>query len=123
MPAESAPKRRRTQRSPSPEYGLDNDNYEPYIPVAQRRQAKLAKLTSWGTNKSKVVVPEQEQDERDDEEREEERRKEKARKERTLLMEAQEVHERKAVEGMPVGQAIVRTCRASSLLQIRRRRT
>ncbi|KAI0736494.1 DEAD-domain-containing protein [Fomitopsis betulina] len=98
MPAESAPKRRRTQRSPSPEYGLDNDNYEPYIPVAQRRQAKLAKLTSWGTNKSKVVVPEQEQDERDDEEREEERRKEKARKERTLLMEAQEVHERKAVE-------------------------
>ena len=37
-------------------------------------------------------------DEAEDEEREEER--ERARKERTLLMEAQEVHNRKAAEGV-----------------------
>ncbi|KAF9810820.1 hypothetical protein IEO21_06768 [Rhodonia placenta] len=100
MSEESAPKRRRVQRSPSPVYKLDNedDSYEPYIPVTQRRQAKLAKLTSWGVDKTKNQSPEDEQDEREDEEREEERRREKARKERTLLMEAQEVHEKKAAE-------------------------
>lgn len=98
-------KRRRIQRSPSPHYKLDNDNdndtYEPYIPVAQRRQAKLAKLTSWGANadKDKAKQQQEEQEEKEDEEREEERLREKARKERTLLVEAQEVHDRKAVEG------------------------
>lgn len=97
---ESAPKRRRIQRSSSPAYTLDEDaSYEPYVPVAQRRQAKLAKLTSWGTDKGKTKLPEEEEDEREDEQREEERRREKARKERTLLMEAQEVHEKKAAEG------------------------
>ncbi|OJT14210.1 DEAD-box ATP-dependent RNA helicase 35 [Trametes pubescens] len=95
-------KRARIQRSPSPVYKLDDedDSYEPYVPVAQRRQAKLAKLTSWGANteKDKAKQLQEELEEKDDEEREEERRKEKARKERTLLMEAQEVHGRKAVE-------------------------
>ncbi|KZT03584.1 P-loop containing nucleoside triphosphate hydrolase protein [Laetiporus sulphureus 93-53] len=103
MSEESVPKRRRTQRSPSPPlYNLDeeNDLYEPYIPVVQRRQAKLAKLTSWSTDKGKAKLQQEEQDEREDEEREEERRREKARKERTLLMEAQEVHEKKAAEGV-----------------------
>lgn len=101
--AEVATKRRRVQRSPTPEYKLDDDDdsYVPYVPVAQRRQAKLAKLTSWGANadKDKAKQQQQEQDEKEDEEREEELRREKARKERTLLMEAQEVHSRKAVEG------------------------
>lgn len=96
-------KRRRVQRSPSPEYKLDDDDpsYEPYIPVAQRKQAKLAKLASWGANaeKDKAKKQKEEEEEREDEEREEERRRERARKERTLLMEAQEVHERKAQEG------------------------
>ncbi|GJE97052.1 DEAD/DEAH box helicase [Phanerochaete sordida] len=94
-------KRRRVQRSPSPEYKLDDDdNYEPYIPVAQRRQAKLAKLTSWGANADKDRERQQreEEQEREDEEREEERRREKERRERTLLMEAQEVHDKKAAE-------------------------
>ena len=79
----------------------DQDDFVPYIPAAQRRQAKLAKLTSWGVNNDKERAKQQqrEQDEREDEEREDERRREKARKERTLLMEAQEVHGRKAVEG------------------------
>lgn len=100
--AESAPKRRRIQRSPSPEYKLDDaDDYEPYIPVAQRKQAKLAKLNSWGPNadKEKARRLQQEKEEREDEEAEEERQKERARKERTLLMEAQEVHSKKALEG------------------------
>ncbi|KAI0075446.1 P-loop containing nucleoside triphosphate hydrolase protein [Panus rudis PR-1116 ss-1] len=98
---ESAPKRRRVERSPSPVYKLDDDTpFEPYIPVAQRRQQKLAKLTSWGasSDKDKAKKQQQEEEEREDEEREEERRREKARKERTLLMEAQEVHNRKAAE-------------------------
>ncbi|KAI0653202.1 DEAD-domain-containing protein [Cubamyces menziesii] len=104
MSDEPAYKRPRIQRprSPSPVYKLDDedDSYEPYVPVAQRRQAKLAKLTSWGANaeKEKAKRLQEEQEERDDEEREEERRREKARKERTLLMEAQEVHDRKAAE-------------------------
>ncbi|KAI0747791.1 P-loop containing nucleoside triphosphate hydrolase protein [Daedaleopsis nitida] len=100
--SEPAYKRARIQRSPSPVYKLDDedDSYQPYVPVAQRRQAKLAKLTSWGANaeKDKVRRIQEEQEERDDAEREEERRREKARKERTLLMEAQEVHHRKAAE-------------------------
>ena len=102
--SEPAYKRARLQRSPSPVYKLDDedDTYQPYVPVAQRRQAKLAKLTSWGANaeKDKARQLQEEQDDRDDEEREEERRREKARKERTLLMEAQEVHDRKAAEGV-----------------------
>ncbi|GBE82546.1 ATP-dependent RNA helicase DBP2 [Sparassis crispa] len=99
---ESAPKRRRIQRSPSPAYKLDDedDSYQPYVPVAQRRQAKLARLTSWGTStdKDKSKGQEEERDEQEDEEREEERRRERARKERTLLMEAQEVHDKRAAE-------------------------
>ncbi|TFK46037.1 P-loop containing nucleoside triphosphate hydrolase protein [Heliocybe sulcata] len=99
--SESASKRRRVTRSPSPNnyYDLD-ESYEPYVPIAQRRQARLAKLSSLvaDTDKEKARQAQEEADEREDEEREEERRKEKARRERTLLMEAQEVHTRKAVE-------------------------
>ncbi len=95
-------KRRRVQRSPSPQYKIEDDySDEPYVPVAQRRQAKLAKLTSWGANneKDKAKIQQEEEEEKEDEEREEERRRERARKERTLLMEAQEVHDKRAVEG------------------------
>lgn len=100
--SESASKRRRINRSPSPAYKLDGaEDYEPYIPVAQRKQAKLAKLSSLGPNadKERARRLQQEKEEREDEEAEEERRKERARKERTLLMEAQEVHSKKALEG------------------------
>ncbi|KAK7689183.1 DEAD-box ATP-dependent RNA helicase 35 [Cerrena zonata] len=97
---ESPQKRRRVERSPSPVWKIDDNDDFTYVPVAQRKQAKLAKLTSWGTgsDKEKAARQQQEQEEREDEEREEERRKEKARKERTLLMEAQEVHTKKAAE-------------------------
>ncbi|KZP29981.1 DEAD-domain-containing protein, partial [Athelia psychrophila] len=100
--AESASKRRRVQRAESPTYQLDgeDDSYEPYVPVAQRREAKLAKLSSWGTNAEKDRAKKQldELQEQKDEEEEEQKRKEKSRKERTLLMEAQEVHSKKAEE-------------------------
>ncbi|KAJ7684804.1 P-loop containing nucleoside triphosphate hydrolase protein [Mycena polygramma] len=99
---QSAPKRRRVERSPSP-YKLDDEaseSYEPYVSVAQRHKERLAKLSSWGapTEKQKAKKQQEELEEREDAEKEEERRKERARKERTLLMEAQEVHSRRAAE-------------------------
>ncbi|KAJ7590787.1 P-loop containing nucleoside triphosphate hydrolase protein [Mycena floridula] len=98
---ETLPKRRRIQRSPSPPvYKLDDD-YEPYVPVAQRRQEKLAKLASRGLaadserERSRTL---KEQKEREDEADAESRRKERERRERTLLVEAQEVHSKQAAE-------------------------
>ncbi|KAI0318059.1 P-loop containing nucleoside triphosphate hydrolase protein [Amylostereum chailletii] len=103
-------KRRRVQRSPSPTYKLDDgndDSYEPYIPVAQRRQAKLAKLTSFGadTQKDSARALQETKEEIEDAEREEERMREKARKERTLLSEAQEVRSKKAIEDAKKSEA------------------
>lgn len=95
-------RRRRVQRSPSPTYKLDDedDSYEPYIPVAQRREAKLAKLSSLTSSSARERARKELEEllEKEDAEQEEERRKENARKERTLLLEAQEVHSRKAAE-------------------------
>ncbi|KAJ8699446.1 hypothetical protein PTI98_002560 [Pleurotus ostreatus] len=99
--SEAPQKRRRVQRSPSPGYKLDDDdNYVPYVPVAQRRQEKLAKITSWTANsdRDRARRQKEEMEEQEDAEKEEERRREKARKERTLLMEAQEVHTKKDIE-------------------------
>jgi hypothetical protein len=104
MNAPPAAKRRRTERSPSPVYKLDDEgDYQPYIPVEQRRQDRLAQLTNRRGPESKqerAKREREERDEREDEQREEERKREKARKERTLLMEAQDVHSRKAAEGV-----------------------
>lgn len=102
--SDSTQKRRRIQRSPSPPvYKLDDgdDTYEPYVPVAQRRQAKLAKLSALSSTSDREKAKHQLEEllEKEDAEREEERRREGARKERTLLLEAQEVHSRKAAEG------------------------
>lgn len=100
------PARRRRTRSPSPTYKLDDedDTYEPYIPVAQRRQEKLAKLSSLGFNSTKKVAKrlQEEQPEREDSQQEEEVKKEKTRKERLLLLEAQEVQKKKATEGLEI---------------------
>lgn len=102
---ESSHKRRRLlQRSPSPQYKLDdeeNDDYEPYVPVAQRRQEKLAKLSSLAKPSDKrglTYASEDRSDQLQDED-EEEIKREKLRKDRTLLAEAQEVHLKKAAEG------------------------
>ena len=96
-------KRRRTERPQSPVYKLDDeDDYQPYVPIEKRRQERLAQLTNRRGPESKqerAKREREEREEREDEEREEERRREKARKERTLLMEAQDVHSRKAAEG------------------------
>jgi len=97
-------KRRRIEHSPSPVYKLDgnDDSYEPYIPISQRRQEKLAKYSSLGANtvRQKAKRLQEEQDEREDVLKEEENLREKARKERTLLLEAQEVQRRKVTEGL-----------------------
>ena len=102
---EPSHKRRRLfHRSPSPQYKLDdeeNDEYEPYVPVAQRRQEKLAKFSSWAKTSDKrgpASASEDRTDQLQDED-EEEIRREKLRKDRTLLTEAQEVHLKKAAEG------------------------
>lgn len=97
-------RRRLVQRSPSPQYKLDdeeNDDYEPYVPVAQRRQEKLAKLSSWAKTLNKRGLTSTTEDQTDElqHEDEEEIRREKLRKDRTLLAEAQEVHLKKAAEG------------------------
>ena len=97
--------KRRRVRSSSPVYNLDDqddDSYEPYVPIAKRRQEKMAKLSSWGINagKPKTRKQQEEADEREDALKEEELRREKARKERTLLIEAQEVHLQKAAQGL-----------------------
>ena len=97
-------RRRLLERSTSPQYKLDdeeNEDYEPYIPVVQRRQEKLAKLSSWAKSSDKrgfAYASEDRSDQLQDED-EEETRKEKLRKDRTLLAEAQEVHLKKAAEG------------------------
>lgn len=102
VPTEPFVKRRRIQRSPSPSFKLDDDDtYEPYVPVAQRRQAKLAKLSALGSSsRDKSQEAREAEDERENEEQEEERRREKVRRGRALLVEAQEVHSKKASEGM-----------------------
>lgn len=104
-------KRRQNQRPPSPQYRIDgDDDYEPYIPVAQRRQAKLAKLSALGSSTSRDNAREAREAEEDqeDEEKEEERRREKVRKGRALLVEAQEVHSKKASEGACYGSVFDR---------------
>ncbi|TFK72589.1 DEAD-domain-containing protein [Pluteus cervinus] len=92
-------KRRRIQRSPSPVYQLDNDDdsYQPYVSVTQRQQEKRAKLLSLGGTSSKAKKQEEAQENEDDQ-NEEDLRRERARKEKTLLVEAQEVHRKKAIE-------------------------
>ncbi|KAI6155811.1 P-loop containing nucleoside triphosphate hydrolase protein, partial [Pisolithus tinctorius] len=90
------------QRSPSPTYKLDNedDSYESCVPVTQRRAAKLAKLSSLTSNSApkKAKMQLEELLAKEDAEQEEEGRREGAWKERTLPLEAQEVHFRKAAE-------------------------
>jgi len=101
--SETPGKRRRIQRSPSPQYRIDDDDsYELYISVAQRRQAKLAKLSALGSSTGADNAREAQaaEEEREDEEQEEERRREKVRRARALLVEAQEVHSKKASEGV-----------------------
>ena len=95
---------RRQVHSPSPIYKLDDqdDSYEPYVPIAKRRQEKIAKLSSWGINAEKLKTKKQQEeaDEMEDALKEEELKRENTRKERTLLIEAQEVHLQKAAQGM-----------------------
>lgn len=95
-----APKRRRISPPPQPTYSLDDeeDSYVPYVPVKQRREALISKLS---TKHHGVAGPsDKDRDEERDRE-EDERLNGKAQKgtAQTLLMEAQEVKRLKAIEG------------------------
>lgn len=92
-------KRRRVDDPPSPKYDIeDGDDYVPYVPVAQRRQAKLAAASRSTAAQRKLAQSLEEVNEPSPDD-EAERQKERERKERTLLVEAQEVHRKKAAEG------------------------
>lgn len=68
------------------------DDYEPYIPVYKRQQQRFSRLVARrGPGKNDGVAE-------DDARKEEAARRERIRKESTLLLEAQKVHEQKAVE-------------------------
>lgn len=71
-----------------------------YVPVKQQRTQRLQMLASTrGARLDPDKAPEKEIVEQNvDEEREEERRKERARLDRTLLLEAQQVQAKKALE-------------------------
>lgn len=101
--AEAASKNPRIRRSPSPAYKLDDedDSYRPYVSVSQRQQEKRAKLLSLGASSVQLKVKRLQEEGTDakDDQNDEDARREKARKEKTLLVEAQEVHRRKALEG------------------------
>ena len=86
--------------SNEPTYTLDDDDdYKPYVPIAQRKQAKLNSILKRGaiggdSRDSQKSTPQPELDEDD-----EDVKKEQARRERALLLEAQAVHQKKAAEG------------------------
>lgn len=94
------------RRSPSPaqadDYEIPQD-YKPYVPVAKRRAALLNQLGSKQSAAKRVKtsdeIAKEEEDEAKEVEQDEERLKEKLRRERTLLQAAQEVKERKALQG------------------------
>jgi hypothetical protein len=104
MSASPTKTRRLEERADEPLYKLDDedDNYVPYVPVKQRKQQRLQQLASRGGaegNSQEEKRKKEDEEEKEDEELEELKRREKVRKERTLLLEAQEVKARKALEG------------------------
>lgn len=104
MSASPTKTRHLEERADEPVYKLDDedDNYVPYVPVKQQKQQRLQQLASRGGaegNSQEEKRKKEDQEEKEDEELEEIKRREKARKERTLLLEAQEVKAKKALEG------------------------
>lgn len=98
---EGAPKRRRLSPTPPQTYALDSDtedSYVPYVPVKQRREALISKLS---TKHHGVAGPSDKQKDEEQEREEDERLHGKAQKgtAQTLLIEAQEVKRLKAIEG------------------------
>lgn len=104
MSASPTKTRHLEERADEPLYKLDDedDNYVPYVSVKQRKQHRLQQLASRGGaegNSQEEKRKKEDLEEKEDEELEELRRREKVRKERTLLLEAQEVKAKKALEG------------------------
>ena len=104
MSASPSKTRHLEEQTDQPLYRLDDedDNYVPYVSVKQRKQHRLQQLASRGGAEGNIQEEKrkkQDQEEKEDEELEEIKRRDKARKERTLLLEAQEVKAKKALEG------------------------
>jgi len=96
------PNKKRRMDQDEEMYRLDDeaDDYVPYVPVKQQRTRRLQMLASTrGARLDPDKAPEKEVvEQKVDEEIEEERRKERARLDRTLLLEAQQVQAKKALE-------------------------
>ena len=116
-----SPKRRRLDDDSKGE-DEDEDDYTPYVPVAQRRQALVSRLSNRQSESAtqKAKREQLEREEEEDAEKEEERRRERTRKERTLLEQAQEVHKKKADEGECI--AVARRPQPSLMSMHRRRK-
>lgn len=91
MVAPQPPESVRRSSSPPADFLDDVNDYTPYVPLKQRKEALLAKYHSG----SITIAAEKK---REQEEQEEEERKKK-RSEKTLLLEAQEVKRLKAFAG------------------------
>ena len=97
----SDPKRRRLSPSPDP-YAISDDDSTPYVPVKQRRQQLLTKLASKNVGvaaSASALERQREEEQRLAQEEDERNGKKQKGTAQTLLMEAQEVKKRKALEG------------------------
>jgi len=97
----SDPKRRRLSPSPDP-YAVSDDESTPYVSVKQRRQQLLTKLASKNVGvaaSASAMERQREEEDRQAQEDEDRNGKKQQGTAQTLLMEAQEVKKRKAIEG------------------------
>lgn len=97
----SDPKRRRLSPSPDP-YAISDDDSTPYVPVKQRRQELLTKLASKNVGvaaSASALERQREEDELRAQEDQDRNGKKQQGTAQTLLIEAQEVKKRKAIEG------------------------
>ena len=101
--AESSRRRLSSPVQDEDQDALPND-YKPYVPVAKRRAQMMSNLGRQPKKVKTLGLVEELEKENDverkaEEDEEEERAREKTRKERTLFQAAQEVKERRAIEG------------------------
>ena len=118
--ASEPPNKKRRMDQDENMYKLDDeeDDYVPYVPVRQQRTQRLQLLAS---TRGARLDPEKELEketveQKVDEEREEEKRKERARLDRTLLLEAQQVQAKKALEDANKSQETKREEEESEIL-------
>lgn len=80
-------------------YSTNDQDYEPYVPVAQRKRAKYAAYTLRDRNTANENHEEEDQAVPLDPEVEEDLKRERGRHEKTLLLQAQDVRQQKDAAG------------------------